>query len=128
MLEIDALYTCDDDPPESHCWDNHDQQAFRMFPHIGTWELNSDGEEASGKNDSHHLEGDFILFGTPRPGTKDVGNVRANEYTKTGTKDDFIDIKLSVVSVINLANQSWPDHFPDEKRRHGELIEVERRW
>ena len=55
----------DNDPAESHCWHDHEQQAFCVFPHVlHAWELHSNGNETSGKNNSHHLESDLVLFST----------------------------------------------------------------
>lgn len=75
--------------------------------------FNTDCKQAGSHGDTHDFQSDGVKVSTPGAGVEDVGAIRTENDTASGSKDDFIDIQL-----CGTAQQSeQSQHQSDESSR-----------
>jgi hypothetical protein len=71
-----------------------------MLFHVLLRKLNPDGEDADGKNDSGHLERDFVcdffISMAPAPWIEDIGAVWTNYDAEDEGPDGLADVQLPI--------------------------------
>jgi hypothetical protein len=104
-----------DHPAESHSRHDHDEQAFCMLLHVSTREFDANREQARGKHNTHYLEGNCVLLGSPSSGIKHICHVRTNYHSESGSKYNFVDVQLRD-GFSGYDNGYWDDEpFPSQE-------------